>query len=144
MFKSASGGVNMANVILRLPAVLSLTGLSRSTIYLMMSNNEFPASISLGEIFIGYYGTVAFTVQVRFCAIVLNNPFHITQSICQAYLRSLSSNFWAIAHGKACKCGVKFLSNRVLSCMKIVNDRWNTCTAVQPLGGLIRNSVDGA
>ena len=34
--------------ILRLPEVKARTGLSRSTIYLRMSKNEFPSSILLG------------------------------------------------------------------------------------------------
>ena len=38
----------MAHKILRLPSVKDLTGLSRSTIYLRISKNEFPAPISLG------------------------------------------------------------------------------------------------
>jgi len=40
--------------ILRLPAVKELTGLSRSTIYLRISNNEFPPSISLGGRAVGW------------------------------------------------------------------------------------------
>ena len=38
----------MSHKILRLPTVKELTGLSRSTIYLRVSKNEFPAPISLG------------------------------------------------------------------------------------------------
>lgn len=38
----------MAYKMLRLPSVIELTGLSRSSIYLRMSNNEFPRSVSLG------------------------------------------------------------------------------------------------
>lgn len=34
--------------MIRLPIVIEKTGLSRSSIYLRMSNNEFPKSISLG------------------------------------------------------------------------------------------------
>lgn len=40
----------MANKILRLPAVLERTGLSRSTVYARMSAGEFPKSISLGSL----------------------------------------------------------------------------------------------
>jgi len=40
--------------ILRLPAVKARTGLSRSTIYLRITNNEFPASISLGGRAVGW------------------------------------------------------------------------------------------
>ena len=44
----------MANIILRLPTVKIRTGLSRSSIYLRMSNNEFPSSISLGGRAVGW------------------------------------------------------------------------------------------
>ncbi len=44
----------MSHRILRLPAVKELTGLSRSTIYLRISNNEFPAPISLGGRAVGW------------------------------------------------------------------------------------------
>ena len=44
----------MANIILRLPTVKVRTGLSRSTIYLRMSNGEFPPSISLGGRAVGW------------------------------------------------------------------------------------------
>ena len=44
----------MSNKVIRLPAVKELTGLSRSTIYLRMSKNEFPQSISLGGRAIGW------------------------------------------------------------------------------------------
>lgn len=54
MFNNALGGVNMANIILRLPTVKIRTGLSRSSIYLRMSNNEFPSSISLGGRSVGW------------------------------------------------------------------------------------------
>lgn len=40
--------------ILRLPVVKKRTGLSRSSIYLRMANNEFPASISLGGRAVGW------------------------------------------------------------------------------------------
>ncbi len=39
----------MAHKMLRLPSVIELTGLSRSSIYLRMKNNAFPQSISLGD-----------------------------------------------------------------------------------------------
>ena len=39
----------MSKKIIRLPAVKDKTGLSRSSIYLRMSNGEFPRSISLGS-----------------------------------------------------------------------------------------------
>ena len=41
--------------ILRLPTVKESTGLSRSTIYLRMVNNEFPKSISLGGRAVGWF-----------------------------------------------------------------------------------------
>jgi len=44
----------MSNKIIRLPAVKAKTGLSRSSIYLRMSKNEFPKSISLGDRAIGW------------------------------------------------------------------------------------------
>ncbi|MDO7084485.1 AlpA family transcriptional regulator [Pseudocolwellia sp. AS88] len=44
----------MSNKIIRLPAVKEKTGLSRSSIYLRMTKNDFPKSISLGERAIGW------------------------------------------------------------------------------------------
>lgn len=44
----------MVTKILRLPQVKAQTGLSRSTIYLRIKNNEFPKSISLGGRAIGW------------------------------------------------------------------------------------------
>jgi prophage regulatory protein len=44
----------MANVILRLPAVVTRTGLSRSTIYLRMSEGSFPLPLSLGARAVGW------------------------------------------------------------------------------------------
>jgi prophage regulatory protein len=44
----------MSNKIIRLPAVIDKTGLSRSSIYLRMSKGEFPQSISLGDRAIGW------------------------------------------------------------------------------------------
>ena len=44
----------MTNSILRLPEVMKRTGLSRSSIYLKTSLNEFPKSISLGARAIGW------------------------------------------------------------------------------------------
>jgi prophage regulatory protein len=40
--------------ILRLPVVLDLTGLSRSTIYLRIKRGEFPKPVSLGARAIGW------------------------------------------------------------------------------------------
>jgi len=44
----------MTTTILRLPAVKTRTGLSRSTIYLRMENGSFPEPISLGPRSIGW------------------------------------------------------------------------------------------
>lgn len=44
----------MSHKILRLPAVKECTGLSRSTIYLRIANNEFPRPISLGGRSVGW------------------------------------------------------------------------------------------
>ena len=44
----------MANTILRLPAVMVKTGLSRSTIYLRISQDNFPKPISLGGRAVGW------------------------------------------------------------------------------------------
>lgn len=44
----------MANMILRLPAVKTRTGLSRSTIYLRVAEDRFPKPISLGARAVGW------------------------------------------------------------------------------------------
>lgn len=44
----------MATAILRLPTVKTLTGLSRSTIYLHISQGNFPRPISLGARAVGW------------------------------------------------------------------------------------------
>ncbi|MDH5216680.1 MAG: AlpA family transcriptional regulator [Gammaproteobacteria bacterium] len=44
----------MATTILRLPAVKIRTGLSRSTIYLRISQGTFPAPIALGGRAVGW------------------------------------------------------------------------------------------
>jgi prophage regulatory protein len=44
----------MANTILRLPAVKTRTGLSRSTIYLRVAEGKFPKPISLGARAVGW------------------------------------------------------------------------------------------
>ena len=44
----------MSHTILRLPQVKDRTGLSRSSIYLRMANNEFPSTISLGGRAVGW------------------------------------------------------------------------------------------
>lgn len=40
--------------ILKLPAIIERTGLSRSSIYSYISNNRFPAPIKLGERSVGW------------------------------------------------------------------------------------------
>jgi prophage regulatory protein len=44
----------MANTILRLPAVKTRTGLSRSTIYLRVAGGTFPKPVSLGARAVGW------------------------------------------------------------------------------------------
>lgn len=44
----------MATAILRLPAVKARTGLSRSTIYLRISEGRFPKPVSLGARAVGW------------------------------------------------------------------------------------------
>ena len=44
----------MVTKILRLPAVKTVTGLSRSTIYLRISEGSFPAPVSLGGRAVGW------------------------------------------------------------------------------------------
>jgi len=43
--------------ILRLPEVMHVTGLSRSTIYVQMNNGDFPRSIRLGARSVGWLST---------------------------------------------------------------------------------------
>jgi len=54
MFNNAYGGANMAIAILRLPTVKARTGLSRSTIYLRISEGRFPKPVSLGGRAVGW------------------------------------------------------------------------------------------
>src|ERR1041384_3744641 len=51
---NAQGGTNMVTTILRLPAVRARTGLSRSSIYLRISQERFPSPISLGGRAVGW------------------------------------------------------------------------------------------
>jgi prophage regulatory protein len=44
----------MSNTILRLPAVKTRTGLSRSTIYLRVAEGRFPKPVSLGARAVGW------------------------------------------------------------------------------------------
>lgn len=56
----------MAQSILRLPAVKARTGLSRSTIYLRVSEGAFPKPISLGARSVGWIDSeVAAWVEQR-------------------------------------------------------------------------------
>ncbi|EHH2531201.1 AlpA family transcriptional regulator [Vibrio parahaemolyticus] len=56
----------MSNKIIRLPEVITRTGLSRSSIYLRMSKGDFPRSISLGERAVGWVeGDVDLWVEAR-------------------------------------------------------------------------------
>lgn len=48
------GDADLATNILRLPAVVRRTGLSRSTIYLRISEGSFPKQISLGGRAVGF------------------------------------------------------------------------------------------
>lgn len=44
----------MTHTILRLPAVKTITGLSRSTIYLRVAEGTFPKPVSLGRRAVGW------------------------------------------------------------------------------------------
>ncbi len=44
----------MTHTILRLPAVIKRSGLSRSTVYLMMQKGKFPSPISLSVRAVGW------------------------------------------------------------------------------------------
>jgi prophage regulatory protein len=48
MFNKVRRRTNMMQAILRLPAVKARTGLSRSTIYLRVSEGTFPLPVKLG------------------------------------------------------------------------------------------------
>ena len=54
MFNAAPGGSDMATTILRLPDVKARTGLSRSTIYLRVSEGKFPSPVALGGRAVGW------------------------------------------------------------------------------------------
>jgi prophage regulatory protein len=47
----------MSHVILRLPKVMAVTGLSRSTIYLRISQGTFPNPVRLGARAVGWLST---------------------------------------------------------------------------------------
>lgn len=64
----------MALEILRLPAVQRRTGLSRSTIYLRVSDGTFPRPISLGARAVGWLDSdVTAWVEARVAASRPNN-----------------------------------------------------------------------
>ncbi len=54
MNESIEFGLSVTPRILRLPAVRRRTGLSRSSIYLRISQGRFPKQISLGERAVGW------------------------------------------------------------------------------------------
>ena len=54
MSNNTLGGFDMVNSILRLPTVKNRTGLSRSSIYLRISQGVFPEQISLGGRAVGW------------------------------------------------------------------------------------------
>ena len=54
MFHCVQRGSDMANNILRLPAVKTKTGLSRTTIYNRVNNGSFPKPIKIGVRAIGW------------------------------------------------------------------------------------------
>ena len=54
MFNKALEGANMVTRILRLPEVVARTGLSRSSIYLRVSQTNFPKPVSLGGRSVGW------------------------------------------------------------------------------------------
>jgi len=54
MFNSTLGGANMVRTILRLPAVKSETGLSRSTLYLRITQGLWTRPVSLGGRAVGW------------------------------------------------------------------------------------------
>lgn len=53
-FNAAPRGANMTHTILRLPAVKAITGLSRSTIYLRITQQVFTHPVSLGARAVGW------------------------------------------------------------------------------------------
>jgi prophage regulatory protein len=54
MFNNTSGGANMSQKILRLPAVKSESGYSRSTIYLRITQGLWVKPVSLGGRTVGW------------------------------------------------------------------------------------------
>jgi prophage regulatory protein len=54
MFSNTQRGANMTHTILRLPAILTSTGLSRSTIYLRIAQGVYTKPVSLGGRAVGW------------------------------------------------------------------------------------------
>src|SRR3989344_2604257 len=54
MFNNTQRGANMLQTIFRLPSVKSETGLSRSTLYLRISQGLWPKPVSLGARAVGW------------------------------------------------------------------------------------------
>jgi prophage regulatory protein len=54
VFNTAQRGTSMTHTILRLPSVKAATGLSRSTIYLRIAQQEFTHPVSLGARAVGW------------------------------------------------------------------------------------------
>ena len=54
MFSNSPRGATVTHTILRLPAVKTNTGLSRSTIYLRIAQGAFPKPVSLGGRAVGW------------------------------------------------------------------------------------------
>jgi prophage regulatory protein len=54
MFNNTSEGANMVKTIMRLPAVLAKSGVSRSTIYLRVRQGLWPNPVKLGPRSIGW------------------------------------------------------------------------------------------
>lgn len=54
MYNNTQRGANMPQAILRLPAVKARIGLSRSSIYLLVSKGSFPRPVSLGARAVGW------------------------------------------------------------------------------------------
>ena len=57
----ATTGPNMSYQILRLPAVISITGLARSTIYAKIAEGQFPKPVNLSARSVGWLETTSIT-----------------------------------------------------------------------------------
>lgn len=63
MFNNAHGGANMLKTILRLPAVKTESGLSRSTLYLRITQGLWTKPISLGGRSVGWPASEVITLN---------------------------------------------------------------------------------